>query len=171
MLKKIFADLISSLLDTFHDPSQRPDGFSAGQFVTEILKSLSLLFRDSKQSRRNFRRVQLKNLSRTYEKDLDPLLVQLCTRKEPFPCIGSPQLTYTKTRDFPILAERIAVLQEFVGAPKSSGIKAVWKDRRNKKDWYTFWAVVFYGTAGLILGTIQTVLQAVQTAQSLKPLR
>jgi hypothetical protein len=40
----------------------------------------------------------------------------------------------------------------------------IWKDKRDSAHWLTFWAVIIIGGAGLLLGFMQVLLQAIQLA-------
>ena len=75
---------------------------------------------------------------------------------------------FTQEADFPIFAARLHILQEYVRNQPRSGMKAVWHDRKDMKDWYTFWAVIAFGSIGVVIGICQIVLQAVQTAWTIK---
>lgn len=134
----------------------------------EILLSYRLLFGQSKESRRVFRS------SKPFE-DIpaevhDPILTLLCARKsfDAFD-IGKPDRTYRVARDFPMLRSRLATLKRQLSVSKPRGWKELWRDKRDSAHWFTFWAVIIIGGAGLLLTFLQVVLQIVQVAQSAHP--
>lgn len=38
----------------------------------------------------------------------------------------------------------------------------LWKDKRNTHQWYTFWAIIFYGTLGLVIALAQLAVAVIQ---------
>jgi type VI protein secretion system component VasF len=69
---------------------------------------------------------------------------------------------YNLARDFPILRSRLAVLLQHLAQTKPRTWRELWQDKRDSSAWLTFWAVIIIGAAGLVLGLLQVVLQAVQ---------
>lgn len=95
----------------------------------------------------------------------DHLLAHLCGSKTVvLPTLCKEREFYRLGRDFPILRSRIAILQQLIADLKPRGWKEIWKDKRDSAQWYTFWAVIIFGGAGIMLAFIQTVLQAAQLA-------
>ncbi|MCJ1365751.1 hypothetical protein MMC16_004876 [Acarospora aff. strigata] len=131
----------------------------------EILCSYRLLFGQNKEARKLFRR------TRPFE-DMpseahDPLLTLLCSRKsfDSFE-VGKPQGSYRVARDFPMLRCRLAILKRQLSVLKPRGWMELWRDKRDSAHWFTFWAVIIIGGAGLLLSFIQVILQIVQVSQS-----
>ncbi|KAI3551736.1 hypothetical protein CABS01_04533 [Colletotrichum abscissum] len=73
---------------------------------------------------------------------------------------------YSAQSDFPRLGYRLINLQRFSLRHKPRRLTDLWRDRRNPLQWYTFWAVLWVGGAGIILDIIQTILAGVQVARS-----
>jgi hypothetical protein len=97
----------------------------------------------------------------------DNILRQLCSSKvHQFPELFKERDFYRLKRDFPILRSRLAILSYQMSNLKPRGWKELWKDKRDSAHWLTFWAVIIIGGAGILLGVIQVLLQAVQLAQS-----
>jgi len=102
---------------------------------------------------------------------MDGFLLQLCTKAGGSNlATGRDKECYRLTRDFPVLRQRIAILQHQLTHVKPRGWRAIWRDRRDSAQWYTFWAVIVFGSVGTLLAIIQTVLQGVQTFRPDQPL-
>ncbi len=87
------------------------------------------------------------------------------TRKFYLSTFRSPiTVSYSKTTDFPLLADRLSQLQSYISAQQPNKLTALWYDRRNLLSWYTFWAVLIFGVVGIACSIIQTALAVVQTA-------
>lgn len=79
-----------------------------------------------------------------------------------------PRLQYNVAREFPLYGERLLVLRKLL---KPTGLRGLWKDKRDSLSWYTFWAVVFLGMTGVVMGLVQTSLGAVQAWASVQALK
>lgn len=154
-----------SLLEKYN-----PNTNEEGDIFHEILLSYFVLIRNSRKARKYFKR-RFNNMSRDKAILVDPLLEQLCTGKaDTLQYIhGNPRLAhFSKSQHFPMLSRRFSELQNFTSDVKPENIRGVYKDKRDLYLWYTFWAVIFYGTFGLILSIVSTALTAVQTAYAIK---
>ncbi|KAK1508065.1 uncharacterized protein CCOS01_16066 [Colletotrichum costaricense] len=146
----------------------------------EVLVSYRLLFGQSARSR-NLIRSDLKKLEQSGQ-PFDNLLYTLCGPKKeadklprsiwPVGCRDFEQEkllesdVYSAQSDFPRLGYRLINLQRFSLRQKPRRLTDLWRDRRNPLQWYTFWAVLWVGGAGIILAIIQTILAGVQVAKS-----
>lgn len=147
-------------LDGFQGQWATPD--EVDQTLREVLLSYRLLFGQNKKARKIFRR--LEPFGNVPKDEIDPLLAQLCGRKQ------SPLLegqfkerhTYDLIHDLPVLRSRLAVLQQHLTNQKPRAWRDLWHDKRDSAQWFTFWAVVIIGGLGIFLGFLQVVLQAVQ---------
>lgn len=132
-------------------------------FLREILLSYRLLFGQSKQSRKLFRRFQDQNPSLT----ADSLLFMLCGKGSIVnQYVPQDRATYLVQRDFPILGYRIELLSEDLKGMKPRGWRDLLKDRRDTLQYWTFWLVAVFGVASLLLSLIQTVLAGLQYQNS-----
>ena len=112
-------------------------------------------------SRKFFRSVFMDD--QRVEKDRDELLLHLCTSKTfRDHSICQERELYRLSRDFPVLRQRIAVLQAHLMNLKPRGWREIWKDRRDSVQWYTFWAVIAFGGVSVFLGVLQTIFAAIQ---------
>jgi hypothetical protein len=131
------------------------------QLLHEILLSYRLLFGQDRKSRQLFQSMEVFK-GEPYE---DYLLAELCASKTlALPTICKQREFYRLSRDFPILRSRIAVLRQQMTNLKPRGWREIWNDKRDSAQWYTFWAVIVFGGAGIVLSFIQAVLQALQLA-------
>ena len=148
----------------------QPDGSSQWaseaeitQFLLEILLSYRLLFGQAKDSRRLFQSMKIFEGESPKERDL--LLSQLCGSKAmELPSFCIEREFYRLKRDFPILRSRIARLHQQLSNVKPRGWREMWNDKRDSAQWYTFWALIVIGGAGISLSLIQVLLQAAQLA-------
>jgi hypothetical protein len=46
---------------------------------------------------------------------------------------------------------------------KPSGIRGVWADKRDTSQWFTFWAVVIFGSLSMIFSSLGLIVSIVQT--------
>jgi hypothetical protein len=110
--------------------------------------------------------------------DADPLLPRICSLHADDPDAiavygdlnpGILQTYYTPDL-YPFFAEKLLVLQAYVKEQHPHDWRTLWRDHRNKSNWWQFWAVLFIGGGTLILGTLSLVFQvwqAVLTQQQL----
>ncbi|KXH41954.1 hypothetical protein CSIM01_02790 [Colletotrichum simmondsii] len=147
----------------------------------EVLVSYRLLFGQSARSRKMIKS-QLEKLEKDNGQSIDKMLYTLCGPKKevdklprsiwPVGCRDFEQEkllesdVYSAQSDFPRLGYRLINLQRFSLRQKPRRLTDLWRDRRNPLQWYTFWAVLWVGGAGIILAIIQTVLAGVQVARS-----
>lgn len=72
---------------------------------------------------------------------------------------------------YTIWGNRLRQLKVHMDDQKPGGIRALWEDRRDSSQWFTFWAVVIIGGIGLLvsfLGLMMAVVQVVGTFQALE---
>jgi Flp pilus assembly protein TadB len=127
------------------------------------------------------RRLATKELKRLQDdgEDIDAFLIELCTSSHnrkikalpselwPSTCRNfegalQEQNTYSSQDDFPLFGERLARLQEFVQRQQPSELADLWRDRRAPLQWYTFWAVLLFGGATLVLASLQLIVGILQ---------
>lgn len=116
-----------------------------------------------------YRRKERERARAAREIPTDPCLDNLCgmdlARRSFLDSFRSPvTLSYSKTKDFPLLAERLSDLQSYIVAQQPNRLTALWHDRRSLLSWYTFWTVLLFGFVGIVCSIIQTFLAVAQTA-------
>lgn len=124
--------------------------------MKEVLLTIHLIFSQCKKARKLFR---------VADASTDPLLAILCCREWPATFHDwnhRPRRVYDLHDDFPIFEKRLRILSNQIALSRPKGLKELWKDDRDKLQWYTFWAVVIIGGSGLVLSICQTGLAAVQ---------
>lgn len=77
--------------------------------------------------------------------------------------------TYSARDDFPTFGVRLLTLQNYNMRRQPSRVRDLWRDRRNPLQWYTFWAVIWVGMAGITLGLLQLVTGVVQMVYAIHP--
>jgi hypothetical protein len=150
------------------------------EMMQEILLSYRVIFGQSRASRKMYRSRQ-KALARDAGYT-DHLLDTLCGEAlgkqiralspELWPCscldgIGKDaslleQSVYNTVIDFPIFGMRLKELEQFSARQSPSVLKDLWTDRRDPLQWYTFWAVLWFGGLSVLLSVAQTALAASQ---------
>jgi len=76
--------------------------------------------------------------------------------------LHEPKPVYHLSSDFLLLSARLDFLQTHVLQAKPKTLARLWRDKRNTHQWYTFWAVIFYGTVGSLFSLVQIALAAAQ---------
>ncbi|KAI1427347.1 hypothetical protein F5Y12DRAFT_712146 [Xylaria sp. FL1777] len=64
--------------------------------------------------------------------------------------------------EFAIFAPRLHKLQNYCSRRNPRKVWGMWQDRRSRRDWITFWAVVLVGGLSLLFSLLQTILAGVQ---------
>ncbi|KAI9679565.1 MAG: hypothetical protein M1817_005587 [Caeruleum heppii] len=152
-----------SILRDYSDQPSAPSGFSPQAFMAEIEASYQLIFADDYGSRAHFRNKEWKRARSIFS---DPYLQKICQDPQ-----AGARSYYDKKYDFPILSDRLSTLQNYMQSQNPGTMKALWRDRRNPLQWYTFWAVFFVGGLSVILATLQVGLSAAQLYYTIKYVR
>ena len=136
--------------------------------LQEILLSCRLLFGQNKGYRQLFR--NLKPFENLPEEGKDNSLLALCGEKSCRVANGlREQDVYVLAHNFPVLKSRIAVLVRHLSNKRARTWKELWNDKRDSASWFTFWAVLIIGGAGIVLAFLQVVLQIVQIGLQIRP--
>ncbi|KAJ6060887.1 hypothetical protein N7444_002741 [Penicillium canescens] len=151
-------DLVNRRLNLFRLPSFCKWNLSAdGAFartpnpvpalLEEVMLSYRLFFAQHKRSLERYRHLERRRLE-DEDHIIDPLLDELCGCTRPSFGNFLPKQSYDTQFDFPILGTRLLFIQEYIVNQQPSGFKELWNDRRDGLKWFTFWAVIFFGTLG-----------------------
>ena len=62
-----------------------------------------------------------------------------------------------------IFEDRLRELKAYMDSQKPGGISALWRDKRDTLQWYTFWAVIIIGSLGLCLSFLGLIVTTIQT--------
>jgi hypothetical protein len=155
-----------------------------GKLFQEILLSYRLLFAADSKSRKLFFEIYLPEAKNKPQASFIKKLVSPPKSKDiskissdcwPESVINSEgQLiepdVYTSSIDFVIFGRRLIELQNHCARQYPSKIRDMWFDRRNRREWITFWAVLIVGGISIILSFLQfvmTIMQVVATRSTL----
>ena len=145
-------------------------GVSARDYMSEILRSYSLLFGDDGTSRQLYRNSEKKKIKKSFgfrDIHLDILCHLEDAKKTPAAEIQmQSKISYTTKQDFPLLAPRLVRLQNFIADQSPRGFWSLWKDKRDLNRWVTLWAATFLGFIGLGLAFLQIILGSIQVYYS-----
>ena len=134
------------------------------RLLRETLVSYRLLFGQEKYARKFFR--TLEPFAGVPDIGRDHLLQSLCGRKS-FHFTTNPldKDDYDLRHDFPVFRSRISRLHKVFSAKKPRSWREIWRDKRDSAGWYTFWTVLVFGAASVLLSFCQVLLQIVALAQ------
>jgi hypothetical protein len=138
----------------------KPRGMCGSKYVQEVLHTLLILL-GTEKSRKIFKRKEIahiKSLNFAY----DPTFKQL------YDALRQKKVTlkdsYNKSSDFPILAHRLEIIEEYVNNQQPSRLVGLWRDDRDIMRWYTLWSVIGLGIFASVLTIFQVgigIFQAV----------
>ena len=88
---------------------------------------------------------------------------------------AQPQFTGENTNlmrfdDCGIFENRVRVLKAFMDMQKPSGLRALWRDKRDSGQWYTFWLVSILGGISIVLALASLAVSIAQTVASFQAL-
>jgi len=131
--------------------------------MEEVKLSYHLLFASTRASRRRFRS-QEKSRCKIAIGVTDALLQELCTKKRCglLPPHQVSRLSFSASTDFRIFGARLSAIQEFMLTSEPKSIWYIWKDGRSLEKITTFQAVLLFGTLGVVIAMIQTILSGFQ---------
>jgi hypothetical protein len=125
------------------DPDPRADYDTITEILKETLLSYRLLFGQKQASRKYFK--QLVDSDSSLIENLDPFLFQLCaTKLFTHPSVPQDRFTYFAHRDFPVLGERVELLEKELRGTKPKNWKGLVRDNRDTTQYWTFWLVVIF---------------------------
>lgn len=148
------------------DPSgldPRADFDEITEILQETLLSYRLLFGQKQASRKYFR--QLAESEPSLLQNPDPFLHQLCATKL-FTHRSVPQdrFIYFAHRDFPVLGERVELLEKELRGTKPKNWKDLVRDKRDTTQYWTFWLVAIFGISSLVLSLAQVIIGVISLA-------
>lgn len=147
----------------------------SGDYLREVIETYRLLFGQDKASWELFRaRYRIRRRLRRQPPQWDPLLNSICgadwADQDIYNFLGSlPSKTvYSAQDDYPFFAERLVILHEFVAAQVPDDLLTLWRDRRDVSKYWTLWAVMVYGSIGVVLGVAQIGLSIAQVLYAVR---
>jgi hypothetical protein len=130
----------------------------SGDFFEELILSYQLIFGGCKAGRKHYRKHERSKLV-----DVDLYLDRICGSKT-YTVKEGKRITrnsFSKRKDFRIFAGRLQILQHFIGEGKPRRLRWLVYDKSDPNLFYTFWAVIFFGSIRLILNITAVVLQGI----------
>ena len=82
---------------------------------------------------------------------------------------GSGQLPLAYS-DFPGFESRLRELRAYMDSCRPTGIRGLWRDNRDSLNYYTFWGVIIFGLASVLLALLSLAVSTAQTVASFKAL-
>lgn len=61
-----------------------------------------------------------------------------------------------------MMQSKLDFLNTIIQHKEPRSFSQLWKDKRNTHQWYTFWAIIFYGTLGLVIALAQLAVAVIQ---------
>lgn len=99
-----------------------------------------------------------KNLKRFSDEPSDHLLLQWS--KDGSKKLPHERISYSQ---FPVYGDRLRELRVYMDSQQPTGLRALWKDRRNSNTYYTFWFVTIFGSLSVFLAAGALAVGIAQT--------
>ena len=101
-----------------------------------------------------------------------PYSLDLCWHLEnillPFPALVGESEIMRSYADFPRFGPRLRELKYYMDNQKPSGWYQMWKDRRDRVQYVTFWAVLVFGMISIVLALVGIAVSSAQTVAAFK---
>jgi hypothetical protein len=69
-----------------------------------------------------------------------------------------------------IFENRVRILKAYMDMQKPSGLRALWRDKRDSGQWYTFWLVSILGGISILLALASLAVSIAQTVGTFRAL-
>ncbi|KAB5583447.1 hypothetical protein GE09DRAFT_1078943 [Coniochaeta sp. 2T2.1] len=79
------------------------------------------------------------------------------------------QSSYSLNTDFPLLADRLEILQTYMNNQKSYRKRDMYRDRRNAGEWLASWPVLILALLAIFLSFLQLVVATLQLGYAISP--
>jgi hypothetical protein len=73
--------------------------------------------------------------------------------------------------EFPIFQTRLRHLRHYMDQQRPRGFRQLWRDRRDTLSYYTFWGVIIFGGASVVLALLGLGVGVAQTVASFESLK
>lgn len=104
-----------------------------------------------------------------------PYSLDLCWHLEniltPYPALVGESESMRSFSHFPRFNSRLRELKFYMDNQKPSGWYQIWKDKRDRVQYVTFWAVLVFGTVSIILALVSVAVSSAQTAAAFQAIR
>lgn len=71
---------------------------------------------------------------------------------------------------FGVYEARIRALRRYMDTRRPIGVRNLWHDRRDSLSYYTFWGVILFGGASVLLGVFGLAVGIAQTVAAFRAL-
>ena len=101
-----------------------------------------------------------------------PYCLDLCWHLEniltPYPGLAGESEKMRSFAHFPRFGPRLREIKFYMDNQKPSGWYQMWKDKRDRVQYVTFWAVLIFGTASIALALISVAVSSAQTVAAFR---
>jgi len=73
--------------------------------------------------------------------------------------------------EFPIFQTRLRQLRHYMDQQRPRGFRQLWRDRRDTLSYYTFWGVIIFGCASVVLALLGLGVGVAQTVAAFESLK
>ena len=104
-----------------------------------------------------------------------PYSLDLCWHLEniliPYPTLLGESESMRSFSHFPRFGSRLRELKFYMDNQRPSGWYQIWKDKRDRVQYVTFWAVLMFGTISIILALISIAVSSAQTVAAFRSIQ
>lgn len=104
-----------------------------------------------------------------------PYSLDLCWHLEnvltPYPALIGENESMRPFSHFPRFSSRLREIKFYMDNQKPSGWYQIWKDKRDRVQYVTFWAVLVFGTISIILALVSIAVSSAQTAAAFQSIQ
>ena len=101
-----------------------------------------------------------------------PYSLDLCWHLEnmlnPYPALIGESESIRSFSDFPRFGSRLREIKFYMDNQKPSGWYEMWKDKRDRVQYVTFWAVLVFGTISIVLALVSIAVSSAQTVAAFR---
>ena len=101
-----------------------------------------------------------------------PYSLDLCWHLEniltPYPALVGESESMRSFSNFPRFSSRLRELKFYMDNQRPSGWYQIWKDKRDRVQYVTFWAVLVFGTISILLALISIAVSGAQTVAAFR---
>ena len=101
-----------------------------------------------------------------------PYSLDLCWHLEnilaPYPALLGESESMRSFSHFPRFSSRLREIKFYMDNQKPSGWYQMWKDKRDRVQYVTFWAVLVFGTISIVLALISIAVSSAQTVAAFR---
>ena len=101
-----------------------------------------------------------------------PYSLDLCWHLEniltPYPALIGESESWRSFSDFPRFGSRLREIKFYMDNQKPSGWYHLWKDKRDRVQYVTFWAVLVFGTISIVMALVSIAVSSAQTVAAFR---